>query len=68
MSKKSWEDYTVAEQQSGYEKYGIWNLRGDKGYNPDFPAGLLGVRNDAPEWLKKCWEFDEQQRKDGIKV
>lgn len=57
MSKKSWEDYTVAEVWEGYKNYGVWSK-----------DGLIDVRDDAPEWLKKCWEFDEQQRKDGIKV
>lgn len=68
MSKKSWQDYTMAEIWDGYIEYGVWNLRTEEEFNPNLPAGLLGVRDDAPEWLKKCWEFDEQQRKDGIKV
>lgn len=68
MSEKSWENYTMAEIWAGYKKYGIWNPRNGQEYDPDLPYGLIGVQTDAPQWLKDRWEFEEQQRKDGIKV
>ncbi|WP_289183153.1 hypothetical protein [uncultured Dubosiella sp.] len=57
MSDDMKTDHTMAEMWAGYEKYGIWN-----------EDGLVGVREDAPEWLKEKWENKLWMRKQGIKV